>query len=662
MPETLLSLSEIATLAQVRRQTVSMWRSRSAAGDHPFPAPAGGASGTELFAASEVAAWLAATGRGNNADAAADAASFGTSAGIGDRSAVEALLAVRAALDERLAEFDADELRRHARSLDPEDTFLRSEVESLGTALPSAALAVDAAVEAAWTPAVAFERAAPARSRFSLASDALSLVADIALVLAGGGAAGEFIDPSGICTDLLLAISDRAGETGDIEVVLGAESAARSARRRLAAHGIAWRMQGSTESHRGSTSGILVAQLPNEASPSTAAREVLTAAENLMLAMPAAQRGVIIAPASALSDALPPALTVLRRDLLRDGRIRAIVRLPEGLLTAHPRQALTLWVLGPATVRVPDDQRWTMVADVGERRLDAAVRGDLVGDVFATVGGYAELAAHSFAFGRVERTAAVVAGAASLTAPRSAAGTRTSRVPFEAASARAVRIEQLIGILGEPAARLAAEPIPATEEATTLAPETIGRLRSDKTLRYRSGTRVADDEIGTEGYTVIGVPELTGVVARGTRRVGILGFERTHDRALRTAPGDVVFSTTPTVAALVDHEGGSVVVAPARVLSIARRDAGLVPELVAADIRARPPGSRRWRDWSLRRVLPERVPPLERALTTLADLRTEAERRLRAVDELDGLLADGAVFGSIRHPLLSSPDPAPKGN
>lgn len=326
------------------------------------------------------------------------------------------------------------------------------------------------------------------------------------------------------------------------------------------------------------------------------------------------------------------------------------MRLPEGLLPAHPRQALALWIVGPADGRVEEGRQWTLLADVGEQPLDAAVRALVVGDVYATMGRAADLKARAFAVGRVEPASAVLARSGSLLTQRSR-GPRVGRVPFDAAAARAVRIEQLLAIIGEDAADLAAEPVAADTEVAALASDSIGGLCTSKSLRYRAGTRLADTEIGTTGHVVLGVPELLGETGRGSRRVGILEFERAHARSVRTQPGDVVFCTSP-LAAIVDDEGGSVVAYPARILSIVDPSSGLVPDLLAADIAARPPGSRRWRDWTVRRVFPERIPPLVSALSRIIELRTETERRLRALDELETLIADGAVHGSIRHPLL----------
>lgn len=57
----LLSMSEIATLTQVKRPVVSTWRRRHA----DFPAPATENAGHPLFDGGQVAEWLVSTGPGN---------------------------------------------------------------------------------------------------------------------------------------------------------------------------------------------------------------------------------------------------------------------------------------------------------------------------------------------------------------------------------------------------------------------------------------------------------------------------------------------------------------------------------------------------------------------------------------------------------------------
>ena len=57
-----ISMPDIALLAKVKRPVVSMWRTRCADSDRPFPPALESSRGQEIFDASEVAEWLADTG------------------------------------------------------------------------------------------------------------------------------------------------------------------------------------------------------------------------------------------------------------------------------------------------------------------------------------------------------------------------------------------------------------------------------------------------------------------------------------------------------------------------------------------------------------------------------------------------------------------------
>jgi hypothetical protein len=72
----LMSMSDIAALARVQRPVVSVWRSRAARTHTPFPAPVAREHGQEYFDAGQIGSWLAETQRGNNPEAATDAAAY----------------------------------------------------------------------------------------------------------------------------------------------------------------------------------------------------------------------------------------------------------------------------------------------------------------------------------------------------------------------------------------------------------------------------------------------------------------------------------------------------------------------------------------------------------------------------------------------------------
>src|SRR5665647_3041893 len=217
----LISLADVARLAKVQRPAVSMWRSRSAASDSPFPRAIDRAGAQERFDSEQVGSWLELTGRGNNPDARADVAAFASLAGIsllGDErlfSGLTAMLALKAVTGGQLAGLDAEALLDLADNADPDDALLLREVTALGEDLPALALHADSLADAAFSPAGAFERLMSDRFRrhlpghavVALRVEAQSLVAHVARALAAGAdiRPGLFVDPTCGGSDLLVA-------------------------------------------------------------------------------------------------------------------------------------------------------------------------------------------------------------------------------------------------------------------------------------------------------------------------------------------------------------------------------------------------------------------------------------------------------------------------
>ena len=94
-----ITMPDIARLADVTRQAVTNWRSRSSA--PPFPIAVTSRDGIEHFDRDEVVDWLEATGRGQNPDARLDAPAIASPKDHDLGSAV-VLLALRAAIAEDL--------------------------------------------------------------------------------------------------------------------------------------------------------------------------------------------------------------------------------------------------------------------------------------------------------------------------------------------------------------------------------------------------------------------------------------------------------------------------------------------------------------------------------------------------------------------------------
>ncbi|MDQ6752029.1 MAG: hypothetical protein M3017_01115, partial [Actinomycetota bacterium] len=370
-----MTLSDVAALARVQRPVVSMWRSRSAGSALPFPGPVTTDRGRDVFSASEIATWLEATGRGNNPTAAADLSAYaspGTDR-TGDRSrfeALTALLVLRVLNGRALAGLSSGELLDAADDADPNDRFLYKELEHAADALPELAAYADSLADAAYNPAAAFETLMAARFRsglrdladVALTAVALDLVAGAAVELARQLGTDMFADASRGGSDLLLGVADGTADPDRMTVLIANDDggASRLARRRLRVRGIdATALPSAADgSLRVERPVVHLAQYPSAGWPGMGPEEILAAVGQTDLQMDDAQRAVVLAPARVLCGPLTGrnggggGAARLRADLLRGGRVRAIIRLPAGLLRSRPREQQALWILGPSFAEV----------------------------------------------------------------------------------------------------------------------------------------------------------------------------------------------------------------------------------------------------------------------------------------------------------------------
>lgn len=675
-----ITLSDIAALARVQRPVVSMWRKRSQNTDTPFPDAVAHHGQQELFDAAAITGWLAATGRGNNPHATDDVAAFAAPLGPETRrthfAALTALIALRCLADSPLAGHSAEDLLDLADEIDPDDDFLFTELEALGADLLPLAAFADQLSDASYTAPAAFEqllcnryRSAPAaEARTALTAEAIDLVATTAVELAAGSTTPPvFTDDGG--SDFLLCVADILGESAEGVLCVGALTGApaRLARRRMYVHGqtrdnLEVRASVSKLGNPSATA-VRLAQFPSPAHPETDPVAVLTAIDNIALDMDENASAVILAPATILSDALQRTThnreaEAIRSDVLRSGRVRAIVRLPENLLSAMPRQAQALWVLGEAHKDVDIAQRWTMVADVSTATLSPDVRQDLVSDLAASMGSREQIRAHSFRFATLIPTRSLLAAAGSLTASTAAATPHRAAAPAgqavmssHANTAKLVQAEQLVDELNH--AQLSALPMTLSVSAEPAAtPTTVGAAIKAGTLKYLPGHRIAADHLepnqpGRAQLRVLGVEELDGERAPGSRRISQLVFASNYPSGRLTEPGDVIFSTGAQGTAMVDTEGAAVVLYPARILRIeAKRAGGLVAAIVAKDLQRVPGGH--WRKWPVRRIDDGARPTLSAALASVTAERQRVAVRLQQLDELSDALMDGAAQGSFR--------------
>ncbi|WP_224026221.1 hypothetical protein [Arthrobacter sp. NicSoilC5] len=661
-----MSLSDIAALAQVQRPVVSMWRKRSSSTALPFPAAKGHLNGVELFDAVEVTAWLHATGRGNNPEARNDVAIFARLASPASEAprdsrqtfdGLTSLLTLKVISGQSLGRMSAAQLLDAADEADPDDVFLYTELEALGSALTGLASFADRLADSAFSAPAAFEKLLAHRFKEGLREQSDTALTDAALKLVGAAARElaatldgrpVYVDSTPGGSDVMLRIAQQAGET-TAATFLAADldgGASRLARRRLAVHGTdnAPVKIDSNGAFAVSGPAVHVAQYPAPGNPEADTTGILSGIENIALQMDDSQRAVIIAPARVLCDALSGEAGNLRSDLLRSGRLRAIVKLQPGLLRAKPREPQALWVLGPSYADVPIADRWTMVADVSTTALTLDVSQDLISDVAASMGDRATIRAHSFRFARLVQTRILLARHGSLV--KGAAAKSSTAAPCAEA---ALRIEELLHALSSPASGSLLPAVEANGPGDRLHPAAVQDLLNAGNLKYVKGVRLQAEHINLRaGSRILGREELLEPHGGRPRFIALLDFAAKYPAGRLTEPGDVIFCTSPRPAAMVDTEGGAVVVFPARILRIDRGDpGGLVPDVVAADINVRPDADKNWRTWQLRRSPDRQRRPLATALGALQHEQARARERLKQLEELATLITDGVAGGSL---------------
>ncbi|KHL15697.1 hypothetical protein CLV56_3536 [Mumia flava] len=668
----LVGMPEIAAVTRVQRPVVSMWRSRSAASSYPFPAAYERRGQQDLFVADEIAAWLRDTGRGNNPDAADEITAYGI-----DRDAphddplvfdaLTAVLCLLATVPDDLRELDAEELLDLADEQDPDDAAIFRELEQVGERLP---VIIDAAVQradAALSPAAAFEILMADRFRSSLDEHvAVALQPEIATLVArvavGVNArldgSATYVDPRPGSSDLLVAVLAEHGERGPAEVVIpsGEGRAERLVRRRMLTHGAARsELDVSADGEFvAAPESTIVTQLPAPGRPRMTVAEVVDALDQIVLQMDDTQRAVVVGPASALTDASGGSAEQTRSALLRGGRVRAIVRLPAGLVTARSRQALALYVLGAPDLRagVAEDVCWTV--DLSDDPIDATTIDELVTDVIVAATADVDLARrHAYTYLNPVPLRSLLS-ARRLT---DAAAGRPLRMTDIVEAARG--LQAAYGGLADLSAPMA--PGMRTGSGRGLRPIKVTDALDGRHLRVVPGTRLAEEDLGGVGggLRVIGPDEVMGVRRPGVRAIAALVLAASYPSAGLTEPGDVIFCTAPRPAAIVDDEGSSVVMAPARVLRVDPADpAGLHAEIVAVDINEQPPSARAWRQWRLRRVAEAERSALASTLAAVRTSREAAREQARRLDGLSARLVDGVTSGTVSLEIAGEATPS----
>ncbi|OII16926.1 hypothetical protein BIV03_04765 [Curtobacterium sp. MCBA15_016] len=618
----------------------SMWRSRFASATDPFPLAVVESSDRPLFDAQEVADWLARTGHGNNPQAQADAAasaappdfSFADSSSVAE---LEALIAFSTQVDDvsLLTPFAIEEA---VAELDPYDVTFRAEIVAHahrgGPWVEFATRLIDAAYSPSAALALVTQRHAASRrtagSAGQLGGDAIALVSVATLALVCEGAT-VILD----ARDSLLSAT-LAGKIGDnVSLALPAGLESRRVRRQLLVDGH-WLAQPGEPAPR----FVTVSRVPSQRHDDLAA--ILRAVDEIALSLRDSDAAVVIGPARALADSLNPLDEQARADVLRSGKVRGIARLPAGLVDSAVRESLALWVLGDPERGVPKAERFTAVADLTTMQLTSATRADLVSDLMAGMGNGRDLRAHQFRFATLVRTTSLQARGGSLVAS-------ATQKPALAALDKA----ELPALLD-----LAANAVRSDIRPAEIAPDShdvpraalLPTLIEARHLRIIQGVRLDPDLLGAEGLIVVTPAELDDPASIGGTRIDQMTLAARNPNSQLTRPGDVVFRTSPSPAAWVDVDGSKVVVYPARVLRITANDpGGLVPDVIAADIKGAAAGPGAWKRWMLRRVAPQSIAPLRRALADIAITRAELEARASRLSDYASLIVAGATSGAV---------------
>lgn len=647
-----MSLADIAALAHVQRAVVSMWRRRpSVRGELvPFPAPLETREGQELFAMSDVVAWLETTGRGNNPDARADALGHARPVVQLDDAvmltALDALLCLKAHTGLDLVELSADEVVTQASEVDPTDDHLVRELLAAGDELSALAVYAERLSDSMWDAASAHQRirtrwtTRTARSRAELSAVALDLLGEVGAAIALD-VEGDIVihDPLSSDTDLVDAVLNQLGERVSAHVLVSGDSVAARAARRL--H---WTQGRSVVD--AAPEGILplvVSRVPIPGGAKDPA-SVLKSADDVQLELHDQQRALVVGPASVMCDALRDAELDQQRDhFIRLGRLRCALRLPAGLVADGSRLVLGLWVLSgePASVRV--EARRLATADLTNETLRPDVIGDVATDVVASLTDTSR-ATHAFRYARLHLTSVLLAGSGQIVA----LGSGPDRVTVTSGAAGVVGVSRMAAELEEqpwlsPLDGLTLDPGEAAGSAVGIS---IDEAERGGLVSIHSGSRF--DVAAPETSFGVRVVDAQAVHDPAAARRGLdpLELERSWPRARRTEPGDVIFCASPRPAAVVDHEGFSVVAFPARLLRCSP-DRGMVPEAVARAINDLPPQSPRWRSWRLPQVPVDQAAILGAALRQLGSDEIRTRERLTRLSALAQELAQGVAAGAL---------------
>ncbi len=622
----LMTLQDVASLARVQRPVVTMWRKRSRGTSTPFPVGRT-VGGQEFFDLDDVVGWLEDTERGNNPDVRADAAAHALwdsspeARGAATR-ALSALLTLRHLTGSALTSLTPDALIDLADEHDPDDECLYTEI-ARASDLQGLARVADDLVEACWGVQGAHQRVLDQRFRSSwapLASAALSDEARRLLVTASSalmrdlGEGARLMDPTGRGVDTLVAAATEASTS--VLLVRGETPLARLVRRQLLLADVGVRSLDRGDGDWSVTGPVVhLVVLPTGDEPDASAADLLALVDEVRLQMDEHQVALVLGPASVFADPLTGSALTRRDELLRDGWVRAIIRLPAGLRVSRAREHQALWLVAAPEATSAFERR-TGVADLSSVPLGGRVIAGIVDDLLAMRQGTEGARRRAWAHLSHVATSELVSRSGSLVTLRRRHGGVDDRSPADFIVGLR-RADEEFGVL----AGLDLAPAHGGMVVTTL-----GQAVIDGWARIISGQKVEVGDLPDGNVPVVGASGLEP--GRPVDRFALL----TRVDARLTDPGDILVTTGRTPSARLDLTGGTLVLAPARVLRL-KPTAPVSAAAVVARINAATPGSD-WHTWPLAVLPTAQAHELARALERVRVERDALVARLARLDAL----------------------------
>jgi len=606
----MITAADVALIARVRRPVVTMWRKRYTGTDAFPPADAEG-----RFDADRVVAWLAEHGRGNNPqpERALPLLSMlvEARADVTRAMSLSAVLALRAAYGEDLVNDLAFPGRRASDEFEGLDRLhcFGNEVLALQGDLEKAAAAVDAFLDERFGAADAMRwltddclvRHLPTFAAAGLSDVAAGLVARAAVALADLSPQPSLLDSAGTGFSWLQHLPSEW--PAPVGIRMHESPVGRHSRRVLQVG--EWDAQ-PVDDERGWAVAVDAAL---DAEPSELFARAALGDDG--------QVRLVLGPARLLAD---PSGDVAARDaLLRDGVVRAVVKLPAGCRPAHPREALALWLVAERD-ELPFEQHRTFVADLTGSDLTAPLVADLVVDLTVAA---QDLPAQQHRAWRVLRPALtrhlLARGGSLVSTSQPPSGKHTPAPSPEELLAKAAAA----GVYG-----LRVTPGVGAPRRDTTAQAGL----ADGWLKLLAGSRISPARLGDGDLTVWMVQG--GRLARTATADRLTALAR--PRTWLTQPGDVILGPGPT--AVVDPVGGSLVAAPARALRLTA-DAPVTAQQLARAVATAPRGTRA-PQWRLTPLDPAQRAALSAAADRIGQRRAELTAQLDALNSFEDALLD----------------------